>query len=94
MEGKIKWYSGQKGYGFISGEDGKDYFVHHTQVPQELRLREGDAITFEAADTDKGLQAHNVRTVGGAAPAKKPAKESEDDGDDAQDDDFDDESDE
>jgi cold shock protein len=69
MKGKVKWYNFKKGFGFISGEDGKDYFVHFTAVPQGVMLREEDEVNFEAAETDKGIQAQNI-TVGNSAPSK------------------------
>ncbi|MCA9486212.1 cold shock domain-containing protein [Candidatus Woesearchaeota archaeon] len=66
MDGKIKWYKQEKGYGFIAGEDGKDYFVHHSALPEEQKekdIRENDNIevTFEVkTGRDGRLQATNV----------------------------------
>lgn len=63
MNGKIKWYKREKGFGFIVGEDGKDYFVHYTALPQDMQdAREDDnlAVTFELKDTDRGPQAVDV----------------------------------
>ncbi len=57
MEGKIKWYKREKGYGFIVGDDGKDYFVHYTSLPQDQEdVRESDEIkvTFELKDGRDG----------------------------------------
>lgn len=50
----------KKGYGFIQGEDGQDYFVHHSAVQQGTFLRENDRVSFEPVETDKGRQAQNV----------------------------------
>ncbi len=60
MEGTVKWFNETKGYGFISGDDGNEYFVHISQVANETNLRENDKVTFDTARTDKGEQAQNV----------------------------------
>ncbi len=76
MKGKVKWYNFKKGFGFISGEDEKDYFVHFTAVPKGIMLREEDEVTFDAVETDKGIQAQNIK-VGNISskPAAGPTKE-------------------
>lgn len=60
--GKVKWFSDKKGYGFITSEDGKDVFVHHTGIVGEGRktLNEGDEVEFEVKQGPKGEQAVNV----------------------------------
>ncbi len=63
MEGTVKWFNGQKGFGFIQGEDGTDYFVHFSAVPEDVRLNEGDKVTFEVVETEKGVQAQNVQVA-------------------------------
>ena len=63
MEGTIKWFNGQKGFGFINGEDGKDYFVHFSAIPEDVRLNECDKVTFDVVETEKGVQAQNVQLV-------------------------------
>ena len=62
-KGTVKWFSDQKGYGFISPEDGsKDVFVHHSSIQGEgfKSLREGESVEFEVTDGQKGPQATNV----------------------------------
>ncbi|HQP09848.1 MAG TPA: cold-shock protein [Candidatus Omnitrophota bacterium] len=60
--GTVKWYSNQKGYGFITPENGKDVFVHHSEIQGEgyKSLEEGQKVSFEVADGPKGDQAKNV----------------------------------
>ena len=62
VKGTVKWFSNQKGYGFITPEEGKDVFVHHSEIQGEgyKTLEEGQAVDFEIVDGDKGEQAKNV----------------------------------
>ena len=63
MKGKVKWFNDQKGYGFISKDDGSgDVFVHFSSVKGEgfKSLAEGDAVDFEVVDSEKGPKAANV----------------------------------
>ena len=62
MTGKVKWFNAEKGYGFITAEDGKDVFVHYSQIASEgyKTLDEGQAVEFEINDGPKGPQATNV----------------------------------
>ncbi|MFW5704912.1 MAG: cold-shock protein [Nanoarchaeota archaeon] len=63
MKGQVKWYQKEKGYGFIVGEDDKDYFVHYTAMPQdqeEIREEDNVNVTFDPKETDRGVQAQNV----------------------------------
>jgi len=63
MEGTIKWYNARKGFGFIEVEDGKDVFLHQSQVPEGTFLNEGDKISFDVEESEKGPQATNVKKV-------------------------------
>jgi CspA family cold shock protein len=66
QEGTVKWFSNEKGYGFISPDDGsEDVFVHHTGIAGDgfKSLQEGDKVTYEVTQGRKGLQAENVTPV-------------------------------
>lgn len=62
MKGKVKWFNAEKGFGFISGEDGKDIFVHYSHIQQEgyKSLEEAQKVDFDVVESEKGLQARNV----------------------------------
>lgn len=65
MNGKVKWFSAEKGYGFIEREDGKDIFVHFSAIETDgfKTLNEGEKVEFEVADSARGPQAVNVTRV-------------------------------
>lgn len=62
-EGTVKWFSSEKGYGFIAQAEGEDVFVHFTAIQGEgyKSLSEGQPVTFDIVDGPKGKQAANVR---------------------------------
>jgi CspA family cold shock protein len=64
-EGTVKWFSEQKGYGFIEQDDGKDLFVHHTGISGAgfKSLAEGQRVQFEIEDNPKGPKAINVEIL-------------------------------
>ncbi|HOX03303.1 MAG TPA: cold-shock protein [Candidatus Paceibacterota bacterium] len=61
--GIVKWFDNRKGFGFISFEEGKDVFVHHTSIVGKgyHTLNEGEKVTFELMQGEKGLRASNVQ---------------------------------
>lgn len=65
--GKVKWFSGEKGYGFITdeGAEGSDVFVHFSEITVEgyRTLSEGQVVEYELSDTPKGKQAKNVAPI-------------------------------
>ena len=67
MKGTVKWFNDQKGFGFITPEDGsKDLFVHHSSIMADgfKTLRENQQVEFDVEQSDKGPRAANVKALG------------------------------
>jgi len=60
MKGKVKFFNEMKGFGFIAGEDGKEYFVHQTGLKSGTALHENDAVVFEVEQGERGPKAVKV----------------------------------
>ncbi len=83
MQGTVKFFNRKKGFGFISGEDGKDYFVHFSGLAQGTFIRDNDIVSFDGAEGDRGLKAENVQLIkkgseiakGDSAPAEEAQEE-------------------
>jgi len=60
MKGTVKFFKSEKDFGFISGEDGKEYFVHKTGLQEGTTLDKDDSVTFEVEKGDKGMKAVKV----------------------------------
>ena len=65
MKGKVKWFDGKKGYGFITREDGKEVFVHYSGIVKGgfKALNEKQEVEYELGEGSKGIQAINVKVV-------------------------------
>ena len=63
MKGTVKWFNSFKGYGFISGEDEKDVFVHKNSLPNGTHINEGDKVEYNVQETDRGLNAVEVKKL-------------------------------
>ena len=70
-DGRVKWFNPKKGYGFIATDDGRDVFVHYSSITGKgyKTLAEGDPVSFEIVEGEKGPRAENV--VQKAAPQEK-----------------------
>ncbi|HSL39457.1 MAG: cold shock domain-containing protein [Desulforhopalus sp.] len=64
-EGTVKWFNNSKGFGFIEQDGGKDVFVHHSAIKMDgfRSLNEGDRVTFDIVDGEKGPAAENVMKI-------------------------------
>ena len=65
MTGQVKWFDSKKGYGFITGEDGKEVFVHYSGIVKDgfKALNEKQEVEYELGEGSKGIQAINVKVV-------------------------------
>jgi CspA family cold shock protein len=63
MEGTVKWFDSKKGYGFINGDDGEDYFVHHTFLESGVVVHDNDRVSFDPVQNDRGKQAQKVKLL-------------------------------
>ena len=62
MTGTVKWFNAEKGYGFITTENGEDLFAHFSQIQKDgfKSLEEGEAVSFDVVEGQKGPQASNI----------------------------------
>ena len=64
-EGTVKFFNAMKRFGFITGEDGKDYFVHESGLKEGTAIQEGDKVSFKIVEGDKGPKAEEVEKIEG-----------------------------
>ncbi len=62
-EGTVKFYNDMKHFGFIAGDDGKEYFVHESGLKEGTSITEGDKVKFEVVEGDKGPKAEQVEKL-------------------------------
>lgn len=62
MKGTVKWFDEEKGFGFITGEDGKDVFVHFSQINKNgfKTLKENEEVEYSVTKSVRGMQAENI----------------------------------
>ena len=79
MKGVVKFYNDRRRFGFITGEDGKDIFVHATGLKKEglktVKIDEGDNVEYETKQSDRGPIAINVKKIDEDKKPEKPAKD-------------------
>ena len=63
MKGKVKMFNAARGFGFITGDDGKDVYVHTTAIEGGAELSVGDGVEYEVETSDRGLRAKSVKKV-------------------------------
>ena len=63
MEGTVKFFNEMKQFGFIAGDDGKEYFVHVSGIKEGTTIREGDKVQFEVTQGDRGPKAEQVEKI-------------------------------
>lgn len=65
VTGTVKWFSAEKGYGFLTQDDGPDVFVHHTEIEGDgfKTLNQGERVEFEIEEEDKGPKARRVARI-------------------------------
>jgi len=63
VEGTVKFFNRMKHFGFINGDDGKDYFVHQSGLKEGVSLNEGDKVSFEVVEGDRGPKAEQVEKI-------------------------------
>ena len=63
VEGTVKFFNEMKHFGFIAGDDGKEYFVHQSGLKAGTSIKEGDKVSFKPAQGDRGLKAEEVESA-------------------------------
>lgn len=74
-KGTVKFFNPMKRFGFITGEDGKDYFVHVSGLKEGTMIKEGDKVSFKVVEGDRGPKAEEVEKVGEAEEEKEETDE-------------------
>ncbi|MBD3263014.1 hypothetical protein GF374_01390 [Candidatus Woesearchaeota archaeon] len=82
MKGKVKFFNTMKNFGFIAGDDGKEYFVHSSDVQEGVTLRDEDEVIFDVEEGDRGPKAVNVKKAEAGAE-EETAEEKEEESEEA-----------
>ena len=76
MKGTVKFFNNMKGFGFISAEDGKEYFVHQDGLKEGVRLQDNDSVTFDVEEGDRGPKAVNVSKEDSSEASEETSEEA------------------
>ena len=65
LQAKVKWFNNEKGFGFIEYDGKEDIFIHYSNIEKDgyKTLKEGQLVEFELVETEKGLQAKNIKPI-------------------------------
>ena len=77
VEGNVKFFNSMKHFGFIAGDDGKEYFVHTSGLKAGTSITEGDKVSFKAVEGERGLKAEEVEKITSRESANSDSDESE-----------------
>ncbi|MBU2639150.1 MAG: cold shock domain-containing protein [Nanoarchaeota archaeon] len=75
MKGTVKFFNRSKGYGFITGDDGEEYFVHISGLKEGVFINENDTVRFDTEKSDRGLKAVNVEKEQGKSSKEESSEE-------------------
>lgn len=77
MKGTVKFFNNMKGFGFIAGEDGTEYFVHQTGLKDGVSIRDNDSVEFDVEQGDRGPKAGNVRKADASSQEESSEEDKE-----------------
>ena len=77
VEGTVKFFNSMKHFGFIAGDDGKEYFVHSSGLKEGASITEGDKVSFKVVEGDRGLKAEEVQKISAGESPSSGSDESE-----------------
>tara|TARA_B100000315_G_C14005847_1_gene332260 strand:+ start:69 stop:266 length:198 start_codon:yes stop_codon:yes gene_type:complete len=63
VEGTVRFFNTMKNFGFITGDDGKEYFVHTSGLKEGITIKEGDRVSFKAVEGDRGPKAEEIEKI-------------------------------
>lgn len=77
-KGKVKFYNWKKGFGFVTTDEGEDYFLHRSGIPQGTRIYQDDVVEFDIIDGPKGKNATNIKVLESKGPQPRTPQPEQD----------------